>query len=82
MPLYIRDDGVRALADQLATQRKCTVTQAVREALEQALRSEDAEFERRLKAMDEILAEFDAAPQLRPGFTDRDLYDAAGNPVL
>jgi len=44
MPLYIRDDEVRRLADQLAQQRKCYVTEAVRGALNEALGQDRAKL--------------------------------------
>jgi hypothetical protein len=82
MPLYVRDDQVKALADRVAALSRCTVTDAVRTALEQRLRElEDARGARK-RRIDEILAEFDAEPDLAPGFTDKDLYDDNGDPIL
>ena len=81
MPLYIRDDRVKELASEVAALQGSTVTDAVREALERRLRQlRDAEGERRRRT-DELLARFDAGPDLAPGFTDRDLYDANGDPI-
>ncbi len=82
MPLYIRDDDVHALANRLAQRRGCTLTDAVRAALQEALERVESERAERLRRTEEILARFDAAPRLRPGFTDRDLYDERGLPIL
>ena len=81
MPLYIRDDRVKELASQVAALQRSTVTDAVRESLErrlQQLRNSGAERRRKI---DELLERFDAGPDLAPGFTDRDLYDANGDPI-
>lgn len=81
MPLYIRDDRVRELASQIAALQGSTVTDAVRVSLERRLRElRDAAAERR-HYTDELLARFDAGPDQAPGFTDKDLYDANGDPV-
>lgn len=82
MPLYIRDDQVRRLAEELARCRGSNVTQAVRSALEEALGREDAVLAARKRDIGRILARFDVTPQVRPGFTDDDLYDETGTPVL
>jgi len=82
MPLYIRDDDVRTLATELARKRNCTLTDAVRSALQDALDRIETERTETLRRIDAILAEIDAAPDLRPGFTHDDLYDEEGNPVL
>ena len=42
MPLYIRDDDVHALASRLAERRGCTLTEAVRSALNEALARAEA----------------------------------------
>ena len=82
MPLYIRDDEVRQLADQLAKQRGCNVTEAVRRALNEALGHDQAVLADRKQAIAQILARFDQTKQIRPGLTNRDLYDENGMPVL
>ena len=82
MPLYIRDDRVKELATQVAALQHATVTDAVRDALArrlQELRNQQSERRRRV---DEFLAELDAEPDLAPGFTDKDLYDENGDPIL
>jgi hypothetical protein len=82
VPLYVRDDKVKELADRVAVLSRSTVTDAVRVALEHRLRELDAERTERRRRIDAILAEFDAEPDLAPGFTDKDLYDESGDPVL
>lgn len=81
MPLYIRDDGVKALAHEVAALQGSTVTDAVRQSLE---RRRDqlltAITERRARIQD-MLARFDAEPDMAPGFTDKDLHDENGDPV-
>ena len=81
MPLYIRDDRVKELASRVAALQRSTVTDAVRESLERRLQQlRDSGAERRRK-IDGLLERFDAGPDLAPGFTDRDLYDANGDPI-
>jgi hypothetical protein len=82
MGLYIRDDTVRELAGRLAERRGCTMTEAVRAALEVALRRDERSVEDKMRALREIQARVAALPELRPGFTDKDLYDEDGSPVL
>ncbi len=82
MPLYVRDDKVKELADRVAALSRSTVTEAVRVALEHRLKELDDERAERRRKIDAILAEFDAEPDLAPGFTDKDLYDENGDPVL
>lgn len=82
MPLYIRDDGVKELASQVANLQRSTVTDAVRDALSLRLKQLEDERAARRRQIDEILAEFDAEPDLAPGFTDKDLYDENGDPIL
>jgi antitoxin VapB len=82
MGLYIRDDGVRELAVRLAAAEQITITDAVRRALEEKLgrrREEHGERRRKLREIQERVA---ALPDLRPGLTDKDLYDEDGLPVL
>ena len=81
MPLYIRDDEVKKLAGQVAALRRSTVTDAVREALALRLKQLEDDREARRRQVDAILAEFDAGPDLAPGFTDKDLYDENGEPI-
>jgi hypothetical protein len=82
VPLYIRDDEVKELADRVAELRRSTVTDAVREALALRLKQLEDDREARRREIDAILAKFDAGPDLAPGFTDKDLYDGNGDPIL
>ena len=77
-----RHDDVHAPARGLAERRGCTLTEAVRSALNEALARAEAERADKLRRTREILAELDAMPDLRPGFTHDDLYDEDGLPVL
>ena len=81
MPLYIRDDDVRAEAERLAKRRHCTITEAVRRALREANRRLDTEREERERRLRGALARLDALPRRRV-ISDHDLYDERGLPVL
>ena len=79
MPLYIRDDDVRAMAQRLAEARATTVTDAVRAALRRELDSLDAaraERDHRLRALFEKWRRQEAP---RP-WGDSDMYDEHGIP--
>jgi hypothetical protein len=80
--LYIRDNHVRDLAAKLAEQEKCTLTEAVRRAVEEKLQRRAEEHDERWRVLRLIQAEVAALPDLRPDFTDDDLYDEDGNPIL
>lgn len=82
MGLYIRDDRVKALAAELAERRGCTLTDAVRTALEEQLKHLAEDRAEKLRRTRALAAAMRGLPELRPGFTDRDLYDEDGNPVL
>jgi antitoxin VapB len=82
MGLYIRDDTVRDLARDLAERRGVTVTEVVRGALMREAEAEEARVQEKLRKIQAILDEFDAEPDLAPGFTDKDLYDKDGLPIL
>ena len=82
MPLYVRDDHVKELADKVAALSRCTVTDAVRSALEHRLKALESERAQRDRDIDALLARFDAEPDQTPGFTDKDLYDENGDPIL
>jgi hypothetical protein len=82
MGLYIRDEQVRTLAKQLAGKRGQTVTEVVRRALQREADDEDHRVKEKLTALKEIQARVATLPELRPGFTDDDLYDEDGNPIL
>lgn len=82
MPLYVRDEEVRTLAGRLAARRSCTVAEAVRQALEEALADGEARKVAKRRRAREILDRLDAMPRQEPGFTDRALYDQDGVPIL
>jgi hypothetical protein len=77
MPLYIRDDRVKELATEVAARQRSTVTDAVRDSL--VLRRNEMQDERdgRRRRIDEVLARFEAEPDLAPGFADKPLGAAA-----
>ena len=82
MGLYIRDDSVRELAAKLAEQERCTLTEAVRGAVAEKLQRRAEEHDERWRVLREIQARIAALPDLRPGFSDEDLYDSDGLPIL
>lgn len=82
MGLYIRDDNVRQLAAKLAAQERCTITEAVRRAVAEKLNRHAMEHDERWRVLREIQDRLAKLPDLRPGFTDRDLYDEDGLPIL
>jgi len=82
MGLYIRDDGVRELVAKLAEQERCTLTEAVRGAVAEKLQRRAEEHDERWRVLRQIQAEIAAMPDLRPDFTDDDLYDENGDPIL
>jgi hypothetical protein len=82
MPLYIKDEAVASLARELAKARHRTVTDVVRDALEQArkqLSEERAAHDERLRAMQ---ARFRASWRGELTSDHSFLYDDDGNPVL
>ena len=82
MPLYVRDDEVKKLADEVAAMRRCSLTKAVREALELQLRQLRDDKDERRRQINEIVRSVQALPLLDPHFTDKDLYDDNGDPIL
>lgn len=82
MGLYIRDDGVRELAAKLAQAERCTITDAVRRALVEKWARHAELHDERWRKLREIQRQMAALPDLRPGFTDKDLYDEDGLPIL
>jgi hypothetical protein len=81
MGLYIRDEGVRTLARRLAERRGCTVTEAVRSAVQAQLDRDEAAIAQKIRTIEEIVERYHSFPELRPGFKDADLYDDDGNPA-
>ena len=82
MGMFIRDDGVRELAARLAGQERCTITDAVRGALQEKLDRKSRERDEKIRRTLEIVESLKGVPDLRPGFTDKDLYDEEGSPIL
>jgi hypothetical protein len=82
MPLYIKDEEVASMARELAKARHRTVTDVVREALEQARRQlaeEQAAHQERLRAMQARVR----ASWKGPLTSDHSfLYDDDGSPIL
>lgn len=80
MALYIRDDAVRALAQEVARRRGCNVTEAVRAALLEAktrLERERAERDAEARALLDRLRR-----QRRAPVREDVLYDEHGQPSL
>lgn len=78
MPLYIRDEAVKALARRAAEARRTTITEAVREALERLLAEAEQERQARRRILDASLARLDQLHD-QP-WTDADMYDEDGLP--
>ena len=78
MGLYIRDDRVRDMAKRLAEAEHVTVTEAVRQALEQRLKDLDDDRAKRDRDIRQIWAELDAMPHY--DFDEDDMYDEIGAP--
>jgi hypothetical protein len=78
MGLYIRDDRVRDMAKRLAEAERVTVTEAVRQALEQRLKGLDEDRAQRDCDIRQIWAELDAMPHY--DFDEVDMYDEIGAP--
>lgn len=79
MPLYIRDDDVRAMAQRLAEARRQTVTETVRRALARELAELEAETEKRESRLLGLFARWRAG-QVGRDWGDAELYDAQGLP--
>jgi hypothetical protein len=78
MGLYIRDDRVRDMAKRLAGAQHLTVTEAVRQALEQRLKDLEEDRAQRDRDIRQIWAELDA--MLHYEFDEDDMYDEIGAP--
>lgn len=79
MPLHIRDDDVRAMAQRLAEARSTTVTDAVRAALRRDLDSLDAAQARRDRRLRAHFEKWRHEEAPRP-WGDADMYDEHGIP--
>lgn len=82
MGLFIRDDGVKELARKLADRRGCTLTEAVRGAIEAELGRDEALVQEKIRKTREIQSRVAALPDLWPGLSDKDLYDDEGSSIL
>lgn len=82
MSLFVRSERARALAKSLAERRGCTMTEVIVGALEREAANEDVRRQEKIRRTLAIAEHFNSLPDLRPGLTDKDLYDDEGNPVL
>jgi len=82
MGLHIRNPRARELARKLAERRGCSPTEVVAGALEREAALEEARIEEKIRRTHELARHFESLPDLRPGFTDEDLYDEEGQPIL
>jgi len=82
MPLYIKDDQVAEMARDLAKRRHCTVTEAVRQALEKEASDLAARQEATWRELQKIQAVVKAEWQ-GPVTSNHDfLYNEDGDPIL
>ena len=58
------------------------MTEAVRDAVAEKLQRRAEQHDERWRILRQIQAEIAAMPDLRPDFTDDDLYDENGDPIL
>jgi hypothetical protein len=83
-PIQIRKPRVTRAIRKLAAQRGVAITDAVADAVDDALRRleriDEAEIQKRLEAVRRIAAEFNALPTVGPMLADDDLYDEDGLP--
>lgn len=83
MPLYIRDERIKTLAEEVARLGGTTMTEAVRMALVEAKKKIEDDRQARRAEADAALAELRAlvAERGRP-IDENILYDERGDPVL
>ena len=83
-PIQIRNPEVVKAIRALADQTQLPITEAVGEAVREALRKQDvtrdAEIQQRLAAIKDISRRIRELPIVGPAITDEDLYDADGMP--
>jgi hypothetical protein len=83
-PIQIRKPRVTGAIRELAARRGVGITDAVADAVDDALRRldrlDEAEVQRRLAEVRRIVEEFNALPVVGPLLTDDDLYDEDGFP--
>jgi hypothetical protein len=82
MGLHIRNRRARELAQKLAERRGCSLTEVVVTALEREAALEEARIQEKIRRTRELARHFESLPDLRPGLTDKDLYDEEGQPIL
>ena len=58
------------------------LTEAIRGEIEDQLRRLEGERDEKLRKTREIIESMRSLLDPRPGFTDKDLYDEEGNPIL
>ena len=80
MPLYIRDDRIKALAEEVARLKGTTMTEAVRVSLAEAKERIEADRRRRRERAERALRELRSLGTER--IDESILYDEQGNPVL
>lgn len=82
MGLSIKNDEVERMARQLAAQRGVSITEAIKQSLEDAIASEVAEKEKRLQRLLAISDRAAALPRLTDLSDDEILgYDEIGAPT-
>jgi hypothetical protein len=83
-PIQIRNPEVTRAIRALAERKGQPITEAVAEVVLAELRRlegvDEAEVQRRLRAVDDIVRRFNALPVVGPLLTDDDLYDDDGFP--
>lgn len=79
--IQIRRSDVTDNIRKLAKQRRRPITDVVAEAVQRALQDDEAEFERKMAAVDATVKRFNALPVVGPMLTDADLYDEDGLPI-
>jgi len=73
--------GLADHLERLASMRGWTVQEALDRALHTGVERE-LEYAEKMRKLREIQDEIARLPELAPGFTDKDLYDEDGLPVL
>ena len=83
-PVQIRKPDVAERLRKIARREGLSITDLVdemaREREAKADRAQNAEIQRKIAAVDEIVREFNALPVLGPLLTDDDIYDEDGLP--
>ncbi|MDX1540954.1 MAG: type II toxin-antitoxin system VapB family antitoxin [Geminicoccaceae bacterium] len=83
MPLYIRDERIKALAEEVARLQGTTMTEAVRASLAEARRRIEADRDERRARADAALTKLQQMVKKSGKPLDENtLYDDQGNPIL